>query len=250
MQTASDSNATCTTAPSNGFFQLRNLSHCLHPAVLTESGLRIAIEALATRAVFDITVGYDARHSLGPQIDAAAYYVVAESITNAMKPANASRCRVPHHRRPDRPARRCARRHPNASDAHQRGLVAADRIRSDWPTTGVLILSQHLEATYAQQLIESGVGGIGYLLKDRVLDAGQLADNSEKAGGLSSLTDRELDVLELMAQGMSDSGIAARLFVSGKTVETHVRHILTKLDLPVNTAENRRVLAVIAHLLG
>ena len=152
------------------------------------------------------------------------------------------------------------------------GLVAADYIRSEWPEIGVLILSQHVEASYAHRLIQSDVGGTGYLLKDRVLDAGQLAeavrrigdgesvvdpdlvrnliDNSERAGGLSSLTDREYDVLELMAQGMSDRGIAERLFVSGKTIETHVRHILTKLDLPVNTAENRRVLAVIAYLLA
>jgi DNA-binding NarL/FixJ family response regulator len=151
------------------------------------------------------------------------------------------------------------------------GLVAADQIRSEWPTTGVLILSQHVEATYAHRLMQSDVGGTGYLLKDRVLDAGQLADavrrigngesvvdpdlvrdlidNSERAGGLSSLTERERDVLELMARGMSDLGIAEQLFVSGKTIETHVRHILTKLDLPVNTAENRRVLAVITYLL-
>jgi DNA-binding NarL/FixJ family response regulator len=152
------------------------------------------------------------------------------------------------------------------------GLVAADRIRADWPTTGVLILSQHVEAQYALRLVQTGSGGVGYLLKDRVLDAGQLAgaveriangesvidpelvkdliDGSGQTSGLSSLTEREVDVLELMAEGLSDRGIADRLFVSGKTVETHVRHILTKLDLPVNTAENRRVLAVITYLLA
>ena len=152
------------------------------------------------------------------------------------------------------------------------GLVAADRIRADWPTTGVLILSQHVEAEYALRLVQAGDGGVGYLLKDRVLDAGQLAgaveriangesvidpelvkdliDGSGQTSGLSSLTEREVDVLELMAEGLSDRGIADRLFVSGKTVETHVRHILTKLDLPVNTAENRRVLAVITYLLA
>jgi DNA-binding NarL/FixJ family response regulator len=152
------------------------------------------------------------------------------------------------------------------------GLVAADRIRADWPTVGVLILSQHVEAQYALRLVQTGSGGVGYLLKDRVLDAGQLAgaveriangesvidpelvkdliDSSGQTSGLSSLTEREVDVLELMAEGMSDRGIADRLFVSGKTVETHVRHILTKLDLPVNTAENRRVLAVITYLLA
>jgi DNA-binding NarL/FixJ family response regulator len=152
------------------------------------------------------------------------------------------------------------------------GLIAADRIRADWPTIGVLILSQHVEAQYALRLVQTGSGGVGYLLKDRVLDAGQLAgaveriangesvidpelvkdliDGSGQTSGLSSLTERERDVLELMAEGLSDRGIADRLFVSGKTVETHVRHILTKLDLPVNTAENRRVLAVITYLLA
>ncbi len=152
------------------------------------------------------------------------------------------------------------------------GLVAADRIRADWPTIGVLILSQHVEAQYALRLVQTGDGGVGYLLKDRVLDAGQLAgaveriasgesvidpelvkgliDGSGQTNGLSSLTERELDVLELMAEGLSDRGIADRLFVSGKTIETHVRHILTKLGLPVNTAENRRVLAVITYLLA
>ncbi len=151
------------------------------------------------------------------------------------------------------------------------GLVAADRLRTDWPATGVLILSQHVEASYAVQLVQSGTGGVGYLLKDRVLDAGQLAESVRRiadqesvidpdlvkdlitgggrTGPLSALTDRELEVLDLMAQGFSDRGIAERLYVSVKTVETHVRHILTKLDLPVNTAENRRVLAVITYLL-
>jgi DNA-binding NarL/FixJ family response regulator len=152
------------------------------------------------------------------------------------------------------------------------GLIAADRIRYRWPDTGVLILSQHVEVAYAQRLVQAGTGGLGYLLKDRVLDAGQLAgavrriasgesvidpdlvrdliEGAGKTGTVASLTERELEVLELMAQGRSDRGIAEALFVSAKTVETHVRHILTKLDLPVNTAENRRVLAVIVYLLG
>jgi DNA-binding NarL/FixJ family response regulator len=152
------------------------------------------------------------------------------------------------------------------------GLVAADRIRADWPATGVLILSQHIEANYAVQLIEAGTGGVGYLLKDRVLDAGHLAESVHRVadhqsvidpdlvkdliagrgqtGALVALTHRELEVLQLMAQGFSDRGIADRLYVSTKTIETHVRHILTKFDLPVNTDENRRVLAVITYLLS
>lgn len=152
------------------------------------------------------------------------------------------------------------------------GLVAADRIRSEWPRVGVLILSQHVQAHYALRLIESGTGGVGYLLKDRVLDAGHLGDavrrladgesvidpqlvkdlltGRGRAGPLAALTDRELEVLEFMAQGLSDRGIAELIYVSPKTVETHVRHILTKLDLPINTSDNRRVLAVIAYLLA
>jgi DNA-binding NarL/FixJ family response regulator len=151
------------------------------------------------------------------------------------------------------------------------GLAAADVIQKRWPATAVLILSQHVEAQYARRLVQANAVGVGYLLKDRVLDAGQLARTvrriasgesvidptlvrelvagTGRAGTVGSLTEREVEVLELMAQGMSDRGIAESLFVSPKTVETHVRHILTKLDLPVNTAENRRVLAVIAYLL-
>ncbi len=150
------------------------------------------------------------------------------------------------------------------------GLVAAEELRARHPRVGVLVLSQYVEPEYALRLLERGERGAGYLLKDRVLDVGQLAEAVRRVGDggsivdptlvtqlvdrprddgvLSELTARERDVLTLMAEGLSDRGIGERLFVSTKTVETHVRHIFSKLDLPRGAAENRRVHAVIAYL--
>jgi DNA-binding NarL/FixJ family response regulator len=152
------------------------------------------------------------------------------------------------------------------------GLVAAEQLRARRPGVGVLVLSQYVEADYALRLLERGERGAGYLLKDRVLDVAELGDAVRRVGeggslvdpglvaqlvgrpsvdgGLGELTDRERDVLALMAQGLSDRGIAERLVVTPKTVETHVRHIFSKLDLPRGAAENRRVHAVLAHLRG
>jgi DNA-binding NarL/FixJ family response regulator len=152
------------------------------------------------------------------------------------------------------------------------GLVAAEQLRARHPGVGVLVLSQYVEADYALRLLERGERGAGYLLKDRVLDVAELGDAVRRVGeggslvdpalvaqlvgrpsadgGLGELTDRERDVLALMAQGLSDRGIAERLVVTPKTVETHVRHIFSKLDLPRGAAENRRVHAVLAHLRG
>lgn len=150
------------------------------------------------------------------------------------------------------------------------GLVAAEELRLRHPAVGVLVLSQYVEAEYAVRLLERGEQGAGYLLKDRVLDVRQIAEAVRRVGeggsvvdaalvaqlverprdngGLAKLTERERDVLELIAQGLSDRGIGERLFVTTKTVETHVRHIFAKLDLPRGTAENRRVHAVLAFL--
>jgi DNA-binding NarL/FixJ family response regulator len=150
------------------------------------------------------------------------------------------------------------------------GLVAAAAIRRHHPDVGVLVLSQYVEASYALRLIESGEGRCGYLIKDRVLDAGELVTAVERiAAGetvvdhelvsqllarrrdpnpLDELTEREREVLGLMAEGLTDRGIAERLWVTPKTVETHIRHILRKLDLPSGGAHNRRVHAVLAQL--
>ena len=150
------------------------------------------------------------------------------------------------------------------------GLVAAETIRKRWPRVGVLVLSQYVETEYAMRLLEGGRDRCGYLLKDRVLDAGGLADavrrvadggvvvdpelvarlvgRSRPESPLDELTPREQEVLALMAEGLTDRGIGERLFVTPKTVETHIRHIFLKLQLPEGAAENKRVHAVLAYL--
>jgi serine/threonine-protein kinase len=151
------------------------------------------------------------------------------------------------------------------------GLIAAARIRERFPQVGVLVLSQYVEAAYVLRLLEGDHGGrCGYLLKDRVIDADQLAtalhrvaagevvvdpeliaallERRHKPDPLAQLTDRERDVLALMAEGLTDKGIAARLWLTPKTVESHVRHILHKLDVPPSASHNRRVHAVLTYL--
>jgi DNA-binding NarL/FixJ family response regulator len=148
------------------------------------------------------------------------------------------------------------------------GARAASQIRRRFPQLGVLVLSQHIETTHAVELVSHG--GFGYLLKDRVLEVGEFLAAAERVaqGGsaldpqvvaslvsargdddpLADLTDREREVLELMAEGLTNAGIAKRLYLSERTVEAHVRHVLTKLDLPDGEDGHRRVLAVLAHL--
>jgi DNA-binding NarL/FixJ family response regulator len=150
------------------------------------------------------------------------------------------------------------------------GLVAAETIRTRWPLVGVLVLSQYVETEYALRLLEGSDERCGYLLKDRVLDGDQLANAVRRVseGGvvvdpelvsrlvgrtrpespLDELTPREREVLALMAEGLTDRGIGARLFVTPKTVETHVRHIFAKLSLPATPTENKRVHAVLTYL--
>jgi serine/threonine-protein kinase len=150
------------------------------------------------------------------------------------------------------------------------GLVAAKTIRTRWPLVGVLVLSQYVETEYALRLLEGSDERCGYLLKDRVLDGDQLANAVRRVseGGvvvdpelvsrlvgrtrpespLDELTPREREVLALMAEGLTDRGIGACLFVTPKTVETHVRHIFTKLSLPATPTENKRVHAVLTYL--
>jgi DNA-binding NarL/FixJ family response regulator len=150
------------------------------------------------------------------------------------------------------------------------GLVAAAIIRQRFPATGVLVLSQYIEASYVLRLLEADAGPAGYLLKDRVMDTSELVDALHRvaSGGvvvdrelvdslvsrrrdpnpLDELTQREREVLGLMAEGLTDRGIADRLWLTPNTVETHVRHILRKLDLPADVAHNRRVRAVLTYL--
>jgi DNA-binding NarL/FixJ family response regulator len=147
------------------------------------------------------------------------------------------------------------------------GLRAARWIRDAHPGTGVLVLSQHIEASGAVDLVSES--GFGYLLKDRVLDVGEFLDAAERTsrGGsaldphvvatlvspgpgqaLADLSDREREVLSLMAEGLTNAGIARRLVLTERTVESHVRSVLMKLDLPEGEVGHRRVLAVLAHL--
>jgi len=149
------------------------------------------------------------------------------------------------------------------------GTRAAATIRKTHPETGVLVLSQHIETRHIVELVTAG-GGFGYLLKDRVLDVDDFLDAARRvaAGGsaldpqivatligaprptsaLDELSPREKEVLELMAEGRTNAGIAKRLWLTEKTVEAHVRTILMKLGLPMNSDDHRRVLAVLAWL--
>jgi len=152
------------------------------------------------------------------------------------------------------------------------GLVAAAVIRTRFPHVGVLVLSQYVEPAYALRLVSDQQGGCGYLLKDRVTNAAELVDALERVAAgelvvdrelvdllltqrrdpdpLGDLTEREREVLALMAEGFADRAIAERLWIATNTVETHVRHILHKLALPCDDAKNRRVQAVLIHLSG
>ncbi len=153
---------------------------------------------------------------------------------------------------------------PSFSDE---GIQAARWIRESHPGVGVLILSQHVETAGVVGLVAQG--GFGYLLKDRVLDGQEFLDaalrvarggsaldpqvvssllGGDGADALSALTDREREVLSLMAEGLTNSGIARRLVLTERTVEGHVRSVLAKLDLPDDDSAHRRVLAVITYL--
>ena len=148
------------------------------------------------------------------------------------------------------------------------GARAAAELKDAHPELGVLLLSQHVETSHAVELVS--LGGFGYLLKDRVLQVAEFLSAAERvaAGGsaldpkvvaslitrnnhddpLAELTVREREVLELMAEGLTNAGIAKRLYLSERTIEAHVRHVLIKLHVPETDDAHRRVLAVVAHL--
>jgi DNA-binding NarL/FixJ family response regulator len=150
------------------------------------------------------------------------------------------------------------------------GLVAAQAIRTEHPNVGVLVLSQYVEASYAMRLLEEHPERVGYLLKDRVFDVALLLDalrriadgetvidptivsqvigRRARVDPLADLTDREREVLGLVGEGLSNKGIAHRLFITDRTVEAHVKQIFLKLGLAADPESHRRVLAVLAYL--
>jgi DNA-binding NarL/FixJ family response regulator len=151
------------------------------------------------------------------------------------------------------------------------GLRAALEIRRRRPNTGILVLSQHVNARYALELLADGTEGVGYMLKERVSDLDELAASVQRIGHggsmldpivvdqlvgrrrlgpdpLAELTQREREVLALMAEGRSNKAIAERLFVTEHTVEKHVTSIFGTLRLPPSADDHRRVLAVVTYL--
>ena len=151
------------------------------------------------------------------------------------------------------------------------GLQAAQVIRSRHPEVGVLVLSQYVRPSYAFELLSESAERVGYLLKDRVSDVAELADAVRRVGeggsvldpmvvsqlvgrrregpdALEDLSEREREVLGLIAEGRSNQAIAQRLFITERTVEKHVKSILAKLRLPESPDDHRRVLAVLAYL--
>jgi DNA-binding NarL/FixJ family response regulator len=152
------------------------------------------------------------------------------------------------------------------------GIDAAKRIRAEFPDTGVVVLSQYVEEDYAFALLSDGVAGLGYLLKERVSQVDDLVralqdvarggsaldpkvveglmarKNQETNSALSSLTERELEVLQELATGRSNAAVAKALFMSDRAVEKHVGSVFMKLGLVHESEVNRRVMAVLAYL--
>jgi DNA-binding NarL/FixJ family response regulator len=150
------------------------------------------------------------------------------------------------------------------------GIRTAHEIRALYPDTGILVLSTYAETNYASQLLDTVRSGVGYLLKDNVTDAGALMESLERVAAgetvvdpaivrrllgrsrkpsvMDTLNEREFEVLRHMAEGRSNLGIAKELYLSARTVETHVTSVFTKLGLISSDTENNRVRAVLAFL--
>jgi DNA-binding NarL/FixJ family response regulator len=151
------------------------------------------------------------------------------------------------------------------------GVRAALELRERAPDTAILVVSQYVELTYATELLSDGRGGVGYLLKDRIMDVADFVDavrrvaeggtaldpevvaqlfSRRKRGPLEVLTPRELEVLGLMAEGRSNAAIAEQLVLTVGAIEKHIANIFMKLRLPPSESDHRRVLAVLAYVQG
>ncbi len=226
------------TGVSGALADLRRIARGIHPPVL-DSGLAEALASLAATSPIPAQVRAavaDAEALLAAVIEHPPDAVIAD-------------IRMP----------------PTHTDE---GLRAALTIRHDFPSTGVLLFSQYIETRYTARLLESGAGGVGYLLKDRVGNVANFVSALERVAtggtaldpevisqllrkpdpGLASLTPRERGVLGLMAEGRSNSGIAGKLVLSEGAVEKHIASIFGKLSLDPEPADNRRVLAVLRYL--
>jgi DNA-binding NarL/FixJ family response regulator len=149
------------------------------------------------------------------------------------------------------------------------GVRAALELRQRHPNTAILVVSQYVELTYATELLSDGRGGVGYLLKDRIMDVAEFVDavrrvaaggtaldpevvaqlfSRQRSGPLEGLSPREVEVLGLMAEGRSNAAIADALVLTVGAVEKHIANILMKLRLPPSDSDHRRVLAVLAYL--
>jgi DNA-binding NarL/FixJ family response regulator len=149
------------------------------------------------------------------------------------------------------------------------GVRAALELRERAPDTAILVVSQYVELTYATELLSDGRGGVGYLLKDRIMDVAEFVDavrrvaaggtaldpevvaqlfSRQKSGPLEGLTPREIEVLGLMAEGRSNAAIAEALVLTVGAVEKHIANIFMRLRLPPSESDHRRVLAVLAYL--
>ena len=265
--------------------ELRQLGRGLHPAILADRGIDAALSAVVADAPIPISVHVDPALELSTDVAETVYFVANEAVANVLKHARArvasvSVAKVAAVGDADGLLDAVTEHQPTFCLVDVRmppthtdeGLRAAIEIRRRYPTIAVLVLSQYVEERYAAELLEGDVAGVGYLLKDRVIDVddfltsvrrvaaggsavdaevvSQILGRSRRVSELDRLTPREREVLNLMAEGLSNGGIAERLVVSAGAVEKHISNVFMKLGLAAESSAHRRVLAVLTYLRG